>query len=225
MGEATGLFIAACTWPMWELSAGWRAGRADELEREAIQQTFPDGVNKEQATWYHHAVADMMLVAGLVGRAERDGLQRRRYWQRLQSMFEYLASIMDVGGNVPQIGDADDGLLVRFDPARDFDPFHSLLATGAVLFERAEFKAKAGAVDDKTRWLLGDDADAEFASLAVRSSEISRCPCDASSHRAVTTFSAATSRRLRKCASSPTQGRSVICRSPRTGMPTRSLSR
>jgi hypothetical protein len=166
MGEATGLFISACAWPMWESSAGWRAMAYAELEREASQQTFPDGVNKEQATWYHHAVADMMLVAGLVGRANARDFSAS-YWQRLQSMFEYLASIMDVGGNVPQIGDADDGLLIRFDPAGDFDPFHSLLATGAALFERAEFKAKAGALDDKTRWLLGDAADAKLASLVV----------------------------------------------------------
>ncbi len=33
LGEATGLFIAASTWPMWELSAGWRATAHAELER------------------------------------------------------------------------------------------------------------------------------------------------------------------------------------------------
>jgi hypothetical protein len=166
MGEATGLFIAASTWPMWELSPVWRATAHAELEREAVQQTFLDGVNKEQATWYHHAVADMMLVAGLVARGNAMDFGPS-YWQRLQSMLEYLASIMDVGGNVPQIGDADDGLLVRFDPVRDFAPYRSLLATGAVLFERAEFKIKAAGVDDKTRWLLGDSADARFTSLAI----------------------------------------------------------
>jgi hypothetical protein len=167
LGEATGLFIAASTWPLWEASARWRADAYEELEREARLQTFADGVNKEQAVWYHHAVADMMLVVGLVARAG-DADFGPSYWQRLQSMLEFLASIMDVGGNVPQIGDADDGLLVRFDPGRDFDPFRSLLATGAVLFERPEFKLKAGELDDKTRWLLGDGAEATFGAIQPR---------------------------------------------------------
>src|SRR5262249_20365766 len=69
--------------------------------------------------------------------------------------------------NVPQIGDADDGVLVRLDPARDFDPFRSLLATGAVLFERADLRLKAGKLDDKSRWLLGDAAESKFRALAA----------------------------------------------------------
>ncbi|MEJ1964038.1 MAG: alginate lyase family protein [Gammaproteobacteria bacterium] len=167
MGEATGLLVATATWPMWEESARWLAEARRELEREALRQTFEDGVNKEQATWYHHAVADMMLIAGLVARANGADFGSL-YWQRLQAMFEFLASIMDVGGHVPQIGDADDGLLVRFDPAADFDPFKSLLATGAVLFERAELKLKSPVLDDKTRWLLGDGAEARFDAIKVR---------------------------------------------------------
>ncbi len=115
MGEATGLLISSVTWPMWEDCEAWRTGAREELEREATLQTFSDGVNKEQATWYHHAVADMMLAAGLVARANGTDFGVS-YWQRLQSMLEFLASIMDVGGHVPQIGDADDGLLVRLDP-------------------------------------------------------------------------------------------------------------
>ena len=171
MGEATGLLIGGCTWPMWSESAQWRKVAYAEMEREATLQTFADGVNKEQAVWYHHAVADMMLVAGLVARAN-DMDFGPTYWQRLLSMFEYLASLMDVGGNVPQIGDADDGLLVRFDPAHGFDPFQSLLATGAVMFQRADLRTKARGFDEKSRWLLGDAAAAKFATLVGKPEEL-----------------------------------------------------
>jgi hypothetical protein len=167
LGEATGLLIGATTWPMWDVSRHWQAFARLELSREALEQTFIDGVNREQAVWYHHAVADMMLLAGLVARANDIELGLA-YWQRLHAMLEFLASIMDAGGNVPPIGDADDGVLVRFDPTPDFDVYRSLLATGAVLFDRAEFKSKAGKMDDKTRWLLGDEADARFAQLAAQ---------------------------------------------------------
>jgi Heparinase II/III-like protein/Heparinase II/III N-terminus len=165
LGEATGLFVGALTWPLWRESVEWARQARTELEREALAQTFADGVNKEQAIWYHHAVADMMLVAGLVARAnDRDF--GREYWARLEVMLEFIASVMDVGGNVPLIGDADEGVLVRFAPEADGpDVFRSLLATGAVLFDRPAFKAKSGAFDDKSRWLLGDAGAAAYAHI------------------------------------------------------------
>jgi hypothetical protein len=166
LGERTGLFIAATTWPLWDVSRRWQGQSQAELEREALLQNFDDGMNKEQAVWYHHAVADMLLLAGLVGRANGRDFSAA-YWHRLEAMLEFLASIMDYAGNVPSIGDADDGVMVRFDPTRGFDVYSSLLASGAVLFNRGDFKRKARVLDDKSRWLLGDDADSAFASLDV----------------------------------------------------------
>jgi hypothetical protein len=161
LGEATGLFIGALTWPLWRESAQWEREARAELDREALEQTFADGVNKEQAVWYHHAVADMMLIAGLIARANaRDFAEE--YWSRLEVMLEFIASVMDIRGNVPMVGDADDGVLVRFVPEDDTDVFRSLLSTGSVLFRRPAMRAKGGAFDDKTRWLLGDAAEVAF---------------------------------------------------------------
>ena len=190
LGEATGLFVGALTWPLWPESARWARQARAELEREALAQTYADGVNKEQAIWYHHAVADMMLVAGLLARANAQDFGPK-YWARLEVMLEFVASLMDVGGNVPMIGDADEGVLVRFVPeeggsaglgpvrgaacasAADaeraaegrFDVFHSLLSTGAILFRRPAMRAKGAVFDDKTRWLLGDEAEAAFTRI------------------------------------------------------------
>jgi len=168
LGEATGLFVASLTWPSWQESGHWTELACRELTAAAREQTFEDGVNKEQAIWYHHAVADMVLIAGLMARA--NGLDLgEAYWLRLQGMLDFIASIMDVGGNVPAIGDADEGVLVRFSPGgsgADSEVYRSLLATGAVLFERPDLRLKAQVFDDKTRWLLGDEAESRFRSLA-----------------------------------------------------------
>jgi Heparinase II/III-like protein len=72
--------------------------------------------------------------------------------------------VMDAGGNVPMIGDADDGMVCRFSP-KDVLPYKSLLALGAILFKRGDFKLKAKTLDDRARWLLGAAADAEFERL------------------------------------------------------------
>ncbi len=167
-GELTGLFIGALTWPLWERSTHWRDEAQRELEIEALKQIYEDGVDREQATWYHHSVADMMLLAGLVGRANSCDFSSA-YWARFESMLEFIASIMDVNGNVPCFGDSDDGVMVRWSPSRNFHVYRSLLATGAVLFSRADFKAKAGRFDDKSRWLLGDSAAQRFVSLSCES--------------------------------------------------------
>jgi hypothetical protein len=163
-GEQLGLFIAATTWPVWAESTQWRETSQPMLEREALVQNAEDGVNREQGIWYHHEVADMMLLAALVGRT--NGWEfSRQYWTRFENMLEFLASIMDLNGHLPAWGDSDDGVMVRFCPARDFNAYRSLLATGAVLFDRADFKVKARVFDDKSRWLLGDAAAEKFMAL------------------------------------------------------------
>lgn len=176
LGELMGLFIASLTWPLWKRSRRWKNLAQRGLEREALLQNGEDGVNREQANWYHHEVADMMIVSGLIARANGCDFSTT-YWHRLRGMLQYIASIMDAGGHVPNFGDADDAIIARLDPDVG-DVYRSLLATGAVLFDCAEFKFKASersssttalevgaSVDDKTRWLLGDAAAARFQSV------------------------------------------------------------
>jgi hypothetical protein len=167
LGEAAGVFIAAVTWPHWPRTEGWRSKAKRILEREALLQNGPDGVNREQAASYQQFVLDFLLFPLLAGQANGADFSLA-YKTRIESMLEYLASIMDVGGHVPAIGDADDALVVRFDPRESFCPYRSLLATGAILFSRGEFKAKAGALDDKSRWLFGTQGDQAFQAVQPR---------------------------------------------------------
>jgi hypothetical protein len=167
IGEAAGLFIAGLTWPHWKRAGHWtRTGKAI-LEREALAQNAPDGVNREQAVSYQRFVLDFLVFCLLAGRANGKPFSGE-YAARIESMLDYLASIMDAGGNVPQFGDADDGHMARLSQEERFCPYRSLLATGALLFGRGDFKLKAGALDDKTRWLLGPRADAQYAGLDAR---------------------------------------------------------
>jgi hypothetical protein len=160
-GELTGLFVAAVTWPRWPESRRWREAARAGLEAQAVAQNGADGVNREQAFWYHHEVADMMLLALLFGRANGAGLSVG-FTRRLEGMLEFVAAVMDAGGHVPNVGDADDAVMVRFSREPGFDPYRSLLATGAVLFDRGDFKAAAARLCDKSRWLLGDAGRALF---------------------------------------------------------------
>jgi len=171
IGEAAGLFIAALTWPHWPGVRAWLQTAKAILEREALLQNAPDGVNREQAVSYQQFVLDLLLLPLLAGKANGQPFSAA-YESRIERMLEYLGSIMDVRGNVPMFGDADDGLVVRLAQNGDFSPYRSLLATGAILFQRDDFKLKAGALDDRTRWLLGSRADALFQAQSAAQTQL-----------------------------------------------------
>ncbi len=180
IGEAAGVYIASTTWNYWPQLRAWGLECKEILAQEALVQNAEDGGNREQAFSYQQFVLDFLLLAGLAARAAREDFAPD-YWQRIESMMEFLAAMMDVRGNVPMIGDADDGYVVRLSPGcglrvPDDGPecetdvlsenYRSLLATGAVLFKRADFARKVHRVDDKTRWLLPAERLEDFTRLA-----------------------------------------------------------
>jgi hypothetical protein len=171
IGEAAALFVAALTWPYWPAARGWLSTAKSILEREALAQNAPDGVNREQAVAYQQFVLDLLLLCLLAGKANKQWFSAD-YESRIESMLDYLASIMDAGGNVPMFGDSDDGVVLGLAREPGFSPFRSLLATGAILFRRGDFKLKAAGLDDKTRWLFGAEADAQFASLDAETTRL-----------------------------------------------------
>lgn len=163
IGEAAGVYIGAATWPVWPGVVKLKLRARNILIDQAEAQNFPDGVNAEQAIAYQQFVLDFLLMAGLTGRDCAEPFPDT-YWKCIERMLEYIAAVMDVAGNVPMIGDADDGYVVSLVDAPDFSNFRSLLASGAIVFNRPDFARKAGALDDKTRWLI-KDADRQFTSL------------------------------------------------------------
>ena len=171
IGELAGVVTAAIAWPHWDRARQWYSRAHAMLEREALLQNAPDGVNREQAVSYQQWELDLLLLPYLAGRANGRAFGAE-YRQRIEAMLEYVASIIDVNGNVPMFGDADDGYVVKLDPRRDFCRFTSLLATGSLLFQRGDFKAKARAMDDKTRWLMGASADDDFAALPTEGARL-----------------------------------------------------
>ncbi|MBP7394547.1 MAG: alginate lyase family protein [Zoogloea sp.] len=167
IGELSGLFVAGATWPFWEDAKQWRRIAREGLEREALAQNAPDGVNLEQTTSYQQFVWDFLLFAGLAARATGKPMSEA-YWKRMEAMLEYVAAIMDAGGNVPMFGDADDGRVSGLSLGAAGCPFQSQLATGALLFSNPALARKAGIVDLRTRWLLGREACAAFDSLLLQ---------------------------------------------------------
>jgi Heparinase II/III-like protein len=111
----------------------------------------------EQATCYHKFSLQFLLACGLCGRRNGDDFSKA-FWSRLESAMTFVASIMDCRGNVPPIGDGDDGDVWRLGHGSGFNSYLSLLALGAALFKRSDFQAKVesvtGTPDPQLHWLL-----------------------------------------------------------------------
>ena len=65
-----------------------------------------------------------------------------------------LAQLVDTAGRLPALGDDDSAQAFVLHEA-DLNRTRSLLATGAVLFGRPDFRALAGTLDERSTWLLG----------------------------------------------------------------------
>ena len=167
IGEAAGVYVASTTWPLWAEMREWGDRCHRILEEECIRQNAPDGGNREQAFAYQTFVLDFLIIAALAGRAHGEHFSPL-YWRRVEVMIDFLASMTDAAGRLPMIGDADDGYVVKLATEPGFSPHGSLIATGAVLFERPDLAAKAGAIDGKTTTLLGAQAVRTLASLRQR---------------------------------------------------------
>lgn len=177
IGEAAGIYVASRTWPIWSEFGDWGQNAKNILENQVHEQNFADGVNKEQAISYQQFVLDFIIVGLLVGKKTNDDFSEK-YFSIAEKMLDYLCSLMDVSGNFPMIGDADDGYLFRLSWGKKFCPYKSLLATGAVIFNRPDFANAAGFFDDKSMLLLGSSGISSFDDLLdidFKRNKITRC--------------------------------------------------
>jgi len=132
IAEAAGQLVASCAFPWFPESAGWRDTAGKLLADELAKNTFPTGLNREQASEYHGLVAELGLVAAIEADAAGSPLGPPT-WRLLCSMVDALAAVVDCAGNPPRFGDGDDGrALVLADPADN--RWTSVLALGAAVF-------------------------------------------------------------------------------------------
>ncbi len=132
LAEAAGLLVASSALPCFDASAGWRAAAAVTLRRELPRQTLASGVNAELATEYQGFVLEVALVSGLEGEAAGESLGEE-FWTATRALCDGLAALVDIRGEPPRQGDADDAFALLVD-APSFHRWASLLATGRALF-------------------------------------------------------------------------------------------
>ncbi len=183
IGEAAGLYVAATAWPSFPDSPSWRDSSRAHLERQITRQTFPSGLNREQAFAYHLFALEFLVLAGIEG--ERAGHPfSAGYTERLRAMTAAVDDLTDTAGGLPRYGDSDDGRVLRLErstaPSADWlrrvghawlgvppsgaPPRSGLIASHALGFqgprsESATNRPRVTAFDDAGVYLLRNNDD------------------------------------------------------------------
>ncbi len=137
VAEQAGQFAAACGFPMFPKSAAWRVRSAALLEREAVHQTFPSGLNREMASDYHGFVLELFLAAAIEGERAGHPLSDA-LWDRLTAMADAGAAFVDGSLRAPRQGDGDEGIALALDGERR-SRWRSLLPTMTRLVGRCDW--------------------------------------------------------------------------------------
>jgi hypothetical protein len=137
IAEAAGQLVASCAFDWFEESEKWRVSAASLLEGELCLNTFPSGLNREQASEYHGFVIELALLAAVECDACGHPLGPAT-WSLLATMLDCAAAVVDQQGRPPRQGDGDGGRALLVDPPT-VDREASLLATGAALVQPASW--------------------------------------------------------------------------------------
>ncbi len=152
-GEALGLLYLGTLFPEFRDAARWRRRGWSILVEQLDKHVRPDGSYFEQSTYYHRYTTDFCLHASILG--QLNGLPvEAAIHRRLRALLSHLMYVTQPDGGTPLVGDDDGGRLLVLDERPPSD-FRAALATGAVLFRRADYHYVAGEAAEETVWLLG----------------------------------------------------------------------
>ncbi len=164
IGHGTALALIGAAFPEFQAAAAWCATGLRLLTAQVTAQTHLDGVNKEQAIGYHRFVTEFLLAVVALG---RPGMLPRMpiLEDTLERMLDYVLCTITPTGTMPMWGDSSDVRGLRLGWGGEFWDFRSLLAPGAALFGRADWRFVAGRFDEEAFWLLGFEGLAAWERL------------------------------------------------------------
>ena len=164
-GEALGLLYLGTLFPEFCDAQRWRRKGWSILVEQLNTQVRSDGSYFEQSTYYHRYTTDFYLHASILGRL--NGLPfDAAIHAKLEALLTHLMYLSQPNGRTPLVGDDDGGRLLFLDE-RDRSDFRAALATGAVLFNRRDFRFVASEAAEETVWLLGRAGLSAFDALAA----------------------------------------------------------
>jgi len=160
LGDLVGQIYLGLVFKHDSFGREWLSWGIKELFREMRYQVLPTGPSYERSTNYHRLVTEMFLSA--IIQIEKAGFEiPLDVRHRLEKMLEFIMYYSKPNGKAPVIGDQDDARIHPFSFEHNLE-HRSLLGTGAVLFNRADFKAASLGFNLDAMMLLGQNAKQKY---------------------------------------------------------------
>jgi hypothetical protein len=170
LANGVGLLHLGILFPEFKESRKWLTTGRKIVFQEALNQVSLDGVDFEGSLPYHGFVLDLLLPTVLLCSYNAVPVPRE-VMNRLEGMLEFVQAYTKPDGTVPQLGDTDDGRLLVLAP-RPRNTHTPLLAVGAVMFNRPDFKIASYEWGPEAQWLLGSEGLHRYQSLDVKSGQV-----------------------------------------------------
>ena len=144
LSNVVGLHFVAATLQGTRAAQDWMKFAATAVQKEIDIQVLPDGADFESSIPYHRLVVELFLGSFRLAQ-HLDQPFSLHFKRRLEDMVEYLVGVLLPSGEMPILGDADDGRLMI---ATDYcawnrkDPRH-LLAPAALTLGRPDWLENA----------------------------------------------------------------------------------
>ncbi|MGO3801519.1 MAG: alginate lyase family protein [Fusobacterium sp.] len=133
----------------------WLKLGVKELEKEMMSENNEDGSNYETSILYHRLVTELMFYPMLL--CEKNNIKiSDNYKNRLKKMFKFMGNITKKNGEIPLIGDVDNGRLVILSKYYDWkiSDCRHIISLGGEYFNNNFLKqVGAGEVEDKL-WIF-----------------------------------------------------------------------
>lgn len=169
VGEASALAMAGLYFNEFKKADKWRRKGLSILGKEALIQILPDGGGVEQAASYLRFILEFFLLAFIL--ASKNGVKvSDPAMSRLESAFDFIAYSRMPDGNTPNFGDSDDARAIFLGDNNYWD-FRGILALGAAIFMRGDFKWLAGQPSQELLWLGGRKCFNNFIKLKEKRPE------------------------------------------------------
>lgn len=169
IGEAASLAVAGMYFKELKKADMWTNKGLLILEKEALKQINPDGGGVEQAFGYLRFIVEFLLLAFFLAKQNNIKIQTPAM-TRLEKAFEFMMGTLMPDGKAPNFGDSDDAHAISLS-RRDYWDFRGIMALGAVLFNRGDFKWISGGPSEELLWLAGPKGFEAYQNLKATKPE------------------------------------------------------
>jgi hypothetical protein len=143
------------------------------IEAEMARQVYEDGGDYEASTGYQVLVTQLFTTALLLMRSQSSDPVTPVFVERLRMMFQFLNTVASTSGELPHVGDCDDGRTeLLLDDLRQMTRCpvaerNSLRVSRLLGLGQRLFSVGAGAGDDAAWYGLTDTARAPYSELRL----------------------------------------------------------